>query len=58
MKDEIKARLEAEQHWEFLERWLHMVYVDSFIHGWKHGEEEDKEADDGWEDAKKEAFDV
>ena len=27
----------AEKHWAFLERWLHMVYVDAFLHGFKHG---------------------
>ena len=32
----------AEEHWEFQERWLHMVFVDAFIHGWKHSQE-DKE---------------
>lgn len=30
----------AEDHWEFLERWLHMVYVDVFVHGYKHGVED------------------
>jgi hypothetical protein len=34
----------AEDHWKFLESWLHMVYVDSFIHGYKHGVESVKEA--------------
>lgn len=29
----------AEEHWEFLEKWLHLVFVDGFIHGYKHGEE-------------------
>jgi hypothetical protein len=29
----------AEAHWEFLERWLHMIYVDAMIHGVKHGAE-------------------
>lgn len=29
----------AEEHWKFLERWLHIIYVDSFIHGYKHGVE-------------------
>ncbi len=30
----------AEAHWKFIESWLHMVYVDSFIHGWKHARED------------------
>lgn len=32
----------AENHWEFMEKWLHMAFVDGFIHGAKH-EQEDKE---------------
>jgi len=31
-----KARELAEEHWEWVERWLHMVYVDAFVHGCKH----------------------
>jgi len=27
----------AEEHWEFLQRWLHMVYVDAAVHFYKHG---------------------
>lgn len=34
-----EAKKLAEVHWEFLERWLHMVYVDAMIHGYKHGTE-------------------
>lgn len=30
------ATEKAEEHWKFLEKWLHTVYVDSFIHGYKH----------------------
>jgi len=41
-KYEDKIKEKAEEHWKFLERWLHMVYVDCFIHGYKHGKE-DKE---------------
>ena len=29
----------ARDHWAFLQRWLEMVYVDSFVHGYKHGAE-------------------
>ena len=32
----------AEEHWEWLEKLLHQVYVDAFIHGWKHAKEEEK----------------
>jgi hypothetical protein len=35
--DEVK--LKAEDHWRFNERWLHMVFVDAFVHGHKHGVE-------------------
>jgi hypothetical protein len=38
----IEAAKTAEAHWKFLEKWLHMIYVDSFIHGYKHAIE-DKE---------------
>lgn len=34
MKDSKKL---AEEHWEWLERLLHRVYVDAFEHGYKHG---------------------
>jgi hypothetical protein len=33
----------AEQHWSFLERWLRIVYIDSFVHGYKHGVEAERE---------------
>ena len=36
---EDKEKEKAEAHWIFLERWLHLVFVDGFIHGWKHGQE-------------------
>jgi len=26
----------AEAHWNFQERWLHMIFVDAFLHGYKH----------------------
>jgi len=42
---ERKARELAEEHWVWIERWLHMVYVDTFVHGHKHGLE-DKETED------------
>ena len=34
-----EARELAEKHWEFLERWQHMIFVDGFVHGVKHGQE-------------------
>ena len=44
----------AEEHWTFIGKWLGMVYKDSFIHGYKHGE------DDAWrhveQDAKREVI--
>uniref|UniRef100_A0A6M3KKW9 Uncharacterized protein n=1 Tax=viral metagenome TaxID=1070528 RepID=A0A6M3KKW9_9ZZZZ len=33
----------ADEHWEFIQRWLEMVYKDAFIHGYKHGIEDSKE---------------
>lgn len=32
----------AEDHWLFLQKWLHMVFIDGFKHGYKHGKEEGK----------------
>lgn len=40
LTDEIPAtevKEKAELHWQFLERWLRIMYVDAFIHGHKHG---------------------
>ena len=34
-----QAKELAEDHWEFLEKWLHMIYVDAGIHFFKHGYE-------------------
>ena len=30
----------AEEHWKFLERWLHIIYVDAMLHGYGHGYED------------------
>lgn len=30
----------AEEHWKFLEKWMHIIYVDAFVHGHKHGKKE------------------
>lgn len=35
------ARELAEEHWMWVERWLHMVYVDAFVHGYKHGKSDE-----------------
>ena len=35
-----KAKKLAEEHWKWLESWLHIVYVDAFIHGYKHAVED------------------
>ena len=32
-----EAWTKAEEHWAFLERWMHMLFVDAFVHGFKHG---------------------
>jgi len=36
---EKEVRTKAEEHWGWLESLLHKVYVDAFIHGFKHGQE-------------------
>jgi hypothetical protein len=33
----------AEAHWKWLETWLHIVYVDTFVHGYKHRLDEELE---------------
>jgi len=34
-EDEINAL--AEKHWKYVESICHKMYVDAFIHGYKHG---------------------
>ena len=34
------AKRLAEEHWLFQEKWMHMVFVDGFVHGYKHALEE------------------
>ena len=34
-----KAQDLAEEHWAWLEKLLHKIFVDAFIHGYKHGRE-------------------
>jgi hypothetical protein len=33
----------AEEHWKFLEEWLHKMFHDAFVHGFKHGQENKKD---------------
>lgn len=40
-----EAKELAEKHWEFIEKWLHMVYVDSMVHGIKHGQQSKEDKD-------------
>ena len=35
-----KAKILAEEHWEWLEPIIRRFFVDGFIHGYKHGIEE------------------
>ena len=35
----------AEEHWKFLERWMHVVFVDAFVHGYKHAKEDTVKVD-------------
>ena len=37
---EFLAREKAEAHWEFLESWQHKIFVDAFVHGYKHAQED------------------
>ena len=36
-KDTKEAEKLAEEHWIWLESVLHKIFVDAFIHGYKHG---------------------
>ncbi len=38
-----EARVLAEAHWEWVETWLRLVYVDAFIHGAKHADDAARE---------------
>ena len=29
----------AEEHWKYVESICHKMYVDAFVHGYKHGKE-------------------
>lgn len=44
MTDEERTKAEklAEEHWEWFEIWLHKMFVDAFIHGYKHAKEDGK----------------
>ncbi len=33
-----EAKILAEEHWVWVETWLHLMYVDAFVHGYKHGQ--------------------
>ena len=32
----------GERHWVFLEKWMRMIFIDAFEHGYKHGKESEK----------------
>ena len=38
-KEKERVRHLAEHHWEFLEKWQSMIFIDAFEHGYKHGKE-------------------
>jgi hypothetical protein len=37
MSKENAAEKLAEEHWEWLKEFIHPIYVDAMIHGYKHG---------------------
>lgn len=37
--DNQEVLAKAEEHWKFLEEWLHMAFVDAFVHEQGHEEE-------------------
>ena len=40
---ESEVKVIAEEHWLWLETLLHKLYVDAFVHGYKHAEKERRE---------------
>jgi len=39
MTDKSHGEQLADEHWEWVVRWLEMIYKDAFLHGYKHGQE-------------------
>jgi len=37
------ARELGEEHWKYVESICHKMYVDAFVHGFKHGDKGDYE---------------
>jgi len=35
-----KVKNLAEEHWRYVESICHKMYVDAFVHGYKHGKED------------------
>lgn len=33
----------AEDHWDWFEKWLEMMFKDAFLHGYKHGKQDTEE---------------
>ena len=47
-----EAKSLAEAHWAWLESQLHKAYVDAFVHGVKHGQQdvlEQNKRQEGWD---------
>ena len=40
-EDENEIRKIAEEHWKYVEGVCHKMYVDAFVHGFKHGSDEE-----------------
>jgi hypothetical protein len=36
-EEEIRAM--AEEHWKFLEKWFHIIFIDAWMHSWKHAKD-------------------
>jgi len=41
--DNQEAFVKAEEHWKSLKEWLHMAFVDAFVHERGHVEEETRD---------------
>ena len=46
LASEEEAKRLATEHWDWVVRWLEIVYKDAFIHGYKHGYDKAKKETD------------
>ena len=42
LRSEEEIKEIGEIHWKYVESICHKMYIDAFIHGWKHGVENEQ----------------